>query len=94
MESGSALAAVAKQNPRIKEMCGIPLDSLRENKMTGLDLSGKRLGPAEAAILVEFLKANKVLQTLIIEGNNIGDQGAATSADALKRTSVARLVFT
>eukprot|EP00808_Paulinella_micropora_P029632 g44727.t1 len=31
VESGSALAAVAKQNPRIKKMCGIPLDSLRDN---------------------------------------------------------------
>eukprot|EP00808_Paulinella_micropora_P022578 g1160.t1 len=36
VESGSALAAVAKKNPRIKEMCGIPLDSLREKEHSTL----------------------------------------------------------
>eukprot|EP00808_Paulinella_micropora_P018556 g67841.t1 len=84
VESGSALVAVAKQNPRIKEMCGIPLDSLRDNKTTELNLKSGGLGPAEAAILAELLKVNKTLQTLDISWNSIGAQGAEHIAEALK----------
>eukprot|EP00808_Paulinella_micropora_P005123 g39362.t1 len=84
MESGSALAAVAKQNSRIKEMCGIPLDSLRENKITGLDLTYQRLGLAEAVILAEFLKENKSVLGLRMGANRIGPAGAETIANIFK----------
>eukprot|EP00808_Paulinella_micropora_P020740 g14005.t1 len=82
--SGSTLAAVTKQNSRIREMCGIPLDLLRENKTTELDLSGKSLGPAEAALVAEFVKVNQALTTFRLHDNRIGTDGAMEIAAALK----------
>eukprot|EP00808_Paulinella_micropora_P014279 g54964.t1 len=92
VESGSALAAVAKQNPRIKKMCGIPLDSLRDNKTTELKLSSTSLGPAEAAILAEFLKVNGTLQHIDLRNNQLGDEGAKHIASALKVNSSIRSI--
>eukprot|EP00808_Paulinella_micropora_P016643 g9010.t1 len=84
VESGSALAAVAKQSPRIKEICGIPLDSLRDNKTTELNLKSKNLGPAEAAMLAEFLKVNASLTEISLWDNGIGDAGASAIGRALE----------
>eukprot|EP00808_Paulinella_micropora_P019810 g24177.t1 len=84
VESGLALAAVAKQNPRIKVMCEIPLDSLRDSKTTNLNLTRGTLGPAEAAILAEFLKVSKVLQHLSFSDSRVGADGLKEIAAALK----------
>eukprot|EP00808_Paulinella_micropora_P026595 g50619.t1 len=91
VESGSALAAVAKQNPRMKEICRIPLDSLRDNKTSELNLPSRSLGPAEVAILAEFLKVNTALQVLNLYGNKIGPEGAAAIADMLKENKECKL---
>eukprot|EP00808_Paulinella_micropora_P019812 g24179.t1 len=91
VESGLALAVVAKQNHRIKQMCGIPLGSLCDNKTRYLYLSSESVGPTEAVILAEFLKVNNTLTSLNLNGNAIGDAGAQAIGEGLQENKECKL---
>ncbi|KAK3281841.1 hypothetical protein CYMTET_10391 [Cymbomonas tetramitiformis] len=77
LEGARALAdAVRQRNAPIK-LCGSLLD------VDALDLSIKKLKPADAILLTNDLVFNTSLNTLDLEGNNIGNEGAEALAAAL-----------
>ena len=49
-----------------------------------LDLSGKGLGMLSTIVIATLIEFNAVLSDLSLRGNNLGSQGAAAIADALK----------
>ena len=77
-DGAAAVVAAAKQSGNIKTLCGI------EEGKTRVDLSGKRLGLADAVLLSFDLEFNRALTSVNLVKNNIPDEGKQQLRDAVK----------
>ena len=72
-DGGEALLhALMKEHPSITTFCTIPIQALKDNSITELDLSKKGLGVGEAIILSYYIRNNRALTTLNISNNSLG----------------------
>mmetsp|Transcript_44068 Transcript_44068/g.129857 ORF Transcript_44068/g.129857 Transcript_44068/m.129857 type:complete len:673 (-) Transcript_44068:27-2045(-) len=60
-EAAQDLAKVVLEHGLLTDFGGIPMDELRENSLTELDLNGKRVGVPEALVLAGLLPAASAL---------------------------------
>jgi Ran GTPase-activating protein (RanGAP) involved in mRNA processing and transport len=87
-EAAQQLATAALSTKSLKVLSEVPIQELREDKHTSLNLSSKGLGPAEGIVLAKLMKFSAVLTDLNIAVNNIGPGGAKAFADALRINAV------
>jgi Ran GTPase-activating protein (RanGAP) involved in mRNA processing and transport len=76
-----ALANGLKVNNTIKNIIingDIPIDHLRDDTKTVLDLSSKNYKDADLVIIGVFLEINSTIKKLILDRNEIGKRGATT----------------
>ena len=59
-EAGEALWSALRTNTKIYTFNEIPLDDIREGKITELDLSNKGLSAGDAYVLAQLLKVRNV----------------------------------
>ena len=83
-EGGEALLNALKEHPSITTFSTIPVQALKENSITELDLSKKRLGVGEAIILSYYVKNNGAMTSLNLASNNLKAEGAKHAAEAIK----------
>ena len=62
--AGENLAGVVLEHAIMTDFCGIPLASLRENRITELDLQGKGIGEPGALVLSKLLPSAVALKLL------------------------------
>ena len=87
-EAAQQLAAAALGSLSLEVLSGVPIKELREDKLTGLNLSLSGLGPTEGIVLAELIKFSAVVTELELGANEIGDEGAKAIAEALKVNAV------
>lgn len=61
------------------------MKELREDKLTVLDLSFKRLGPAEGIVIAKLVEGTAVLKKCDVRGNRLGKDGDKKLRDAVKK---------
>ena len=64
-------------------ICGIPVEQMREDAMTELDLCKKGLREAAVMLVAYLIPAMAALTSLDLRSNDIGTEGAKVIADAL-----------
>ncbi|KAK3236789.1 hypothetical protein CYMTET_53090, partial [Cymbomonas tetramitiformis] len=77
------LAEAVLKHPCIKEFSKIMMQDIKDDKVTKLDLRDAGIGVPGALVLSKLLVFNKSLNTLNLECNNIGPEGAEALAVAL-----------
>ncbi|KAK3256397.1 hypothetical protein CYMTET_34468, partial [Cymbomonas tetramitiformis] len=82
-EAARQLAEVVLAHPSIKVFNKIQMQDLKDDKVTELDLSMKKIGVAGALVLGRLLVSNGSLNALHLGGNRIGSEGAKALAVAL-----------
>ena len=75
------IAAVACAGSGV--ICGIPVEQMREDAMTELDLCKKGLREAAVMLVAYLIPAMAALTSLDLRSNDIGTEGAKVIADAL-----------
>ena len=80
------IAAVACAGSRF--ISGIPVQQMREDSVTELDLSTRGLHVPVAMLVAYLIPATQVLTRLELYNNRIGDDGAKAIAEALKVNAV------
>jgi len=95
-EAAQDLAKVVLEHGLLTDFGGIPMDELRENSLTELDLNGKRVGVPEALVLAGLLPAASALISCSLAGNNLTNLGRDMSgvkalAAALKDSQIVNL---
>ena len=69
-EAAEQLAKVVLDHSTLTSFGGFPMDALRENKLTELDLSEKIwLGPTEAIVLADLIKVSAVVTSIQLDGS-------------------------
>ena len=63
-DGAEQLAKVVLEHTTLTDFCSIPLDSLRSNSVTELDLSGKGIGVPGAIVLAALLPSAAALASL------------------------------
>jgi len=80
------IAAVACAGSGV--ICGIPVQQMREDSVTELDLFTRGLHVPAAMLVAYLMPATQVLTKLELYNNRIGDDGAKAIAEALKVNTV------
>ena len=80
------IAAVACAGSGV--ICGIPVQQMREDSVTELDLFTRGLHVPAAMLVAYLMPATQVLTRLELYNNRIGDDGAKAIAEALKVNTV------
>ena len=83
-EAAQQLAAAALRSKALKVLSGVPIEELREDKHTSLELREEGLGPTEGIVLAELIKFSAVLTSLDLSLNELGPEGGKAIAEALK----------
>ena len=63
-DAANHLATVVLEHAAMTDFCGIPLASLRENSITGLNLEGEDVGMPGAIVLSKLLPSAAALTSL------------------------------
>ncbi|KAK3282617.1 hypothetical protein CYMTET_9653 [Cymbomonas tetramitiformis] len=82
-EAARQLAEVVLAHPSIKVFNKMQMQDLKDDKVTELDLSMKKIGVPGALVLGRLLVSNGSLNALHLGGNRIGSEGAKALAVAL-----------
>ncbi|KAK3254364.1 hypothetical protein CYMTET_36420 [Cymbomonas tetramitiformis] len=82
-EAARQLAEVVLAHPSMKVFNKIQMQDLKDDKVTELDVSGKNIGVPGALVLGRLLVSNGSLDTLDLQDNEIGEEGAKALAVAL-----------
>ena len=70
------------------EIRRIPVEKLRADTLSSLDLGGRMIRPEGAMLIASVIPVTAAVTTLNLEWNKIGDEGAIAIADALKVNAV------
>ncbi|KOO34627.1 hypothetical protein Ctob_014334 [Chrysochromulina tobinii] len=68
--------------------CGIPVQHMREDTMTELDLREKGLRGPAAMLISYFIPANGGLTKISLAGNKLGEEGTKAICEALKQNKI------
>ena len=68
--------------------CNIPMKKMREDSLTELDLSRKRIGAHGAMVIAPLLEFSRSLNSVDLRGNEIPDAGKQQLRDAVKGKNI------
>ena len=91
-EASETIAQAVLQHPTMEVFCKIPMKKMREDSLTELDLSRKRIRMHGAMVIAPLLQFSRALKSANLGGNGIGDEGTAALSDALKTNSTLEIL--
>ena len=86
-DGAQALADVVLDKQSLQSFCNIPLQQLRTDSLTELDLQGKGIGVPGALVLAHFLRVTASMTRLDVRWNRLGEEGMALLRQSIEGRS-------
>ena len=85
------LAAAVLAHPKIRVFSQIPIEKMRADSLTELELWAKDIGIEGGLVVAAVLHGMSKLTVLKLRGNQLGNEGAVAICDALRESTVSKV---